>query len=62
MGLDLANGSATTIAKGFDALGAKTYVIGNEPDGTNINKNCGSTNMKALQKHVVENNLDGLCI
>ena len=59
VGLDLANGSATTIAKGvFDALGAKTYVIGNEPDGTNINKNCGSTNMKALQKHVVENSLD----
>lgn len=44
--------------RGFDALGAKTYVIGNEPDGTNINKNCGSTNMKALQKHVVENSLD----
>lgn len=59
VGLDLANGSATAIAKGvFDALGAKTYVINAEPDGTNINRNCGSTHMSALQKFVVENNLD----
>lgn len=59
IGLDLANGSATTIAKGvFDALGAKTFVINNEPDGTNINRNCGSTHMEQLQKFVVENNLD----
>ncbi|TAH65675.1 MAG: phosphoglucosamine mutase [Anaerolineaceae bacterium] len=59
VGLDLANGSATSIAKGvFDAIGAKTYVIGSEPDGTNINKNCGSTHMKDLQKYVIENNLD----
>ncbi|HCM11818.1 MAG TPA: phosphoglucosamine mutase, partial [Lachnospiraceae bacterium] len=37
VGLDLANGSATSIAKGvYDALGAKTYVINGEPDGTNI--------------------------
>ena len=59
-GLDLANGSATTIAKGvFDALGAKTYVISNEPDGTNINAGCGSTHIEKLQKFVVENGLDG---
>jgi phosphoglucosamine mutase len=59
VGLDLANGSATTVAKGvFDALGAKTYVINSEPDGTNINRNCGSTHIEALQKYVVENNLD----
>lgn len=59
VGLDLANGSATSIAKGvFDALGAKTFVINNEPDGTNINEECGSTYMEALQKFVVENNLD----
>jgi len=59
IGLDLANGSATSIAKGvFDALGAKTYVINGEPDGTNINRNCGSTHIEGLQKFVVENNLD----
>jgi len=59
VGLDLANGSATTCAKGvFDALGAKTYVINNEPDGTNINRNCGSTHIEQLQKFVVDNGLD----
>jgi phosphoglucosamine mutase len=59
VGLDLANGSATTVAKGvFDALGAKTYVINNEPDGTNINLNCGSTHIAQLQKFVVDNGLD----
>lgn len=59
VGLDLANGSATTIAKGvFDTLGAKTYVINSEPDGTNINTNCGSTHIEGLQKFVVENGLD----
>lgn len=59
VGLDLANGSATTIAKGvFDALGAKTYVIHCEPDGTNINHNCGSTHMEELQSFVINNNLD----
>ncbi|MBP5331296.1 MAG: phosphoglucosamine mutase [Lachnospiraceae bacterium] len=59
VGLDLANGSATTVAKGvFDALGAKTYVISNEPDGTNINTGCGSTHIEGLQKFVVENQLD----
>jgi phosphoglucosamine mutase len=42
----------------FDALGAKTYVINNTPDGTNINTNCGSTHIEGLQKFVVENNLD----
>ena len=40
IGLDCANGSSFAIAKSvFDALGAKTYVINNEPDGTNINTN-----------------------
>ena len=59
VGLDLANGSASTVAKGvFDALGAKTFVINSEPDGTNINKNCGSTHIEHLQKFVVENHLD----
>ncbi|MGB4658995.1 MAG: phosphoglucosamine mutase [Mobilitalea sp.] len=59
VGLDLANGSATTVAKGvFDALGAKTYVINSEPDGTNINRDCGSTFIAPLQKFVVEHKLD----
>ncbi|MDF2941183.1 MAG: glmM [Herbinix sp.] len=59
VGLDLANGAATTVAKGvFDALGAKTFVINSDPDGTNINRECGSTNMTELQKFVVDNNLD----
>lgn len=59
VGLDLANGSATTVAKGvFDTLGAKTYVINSEPDGTNINTNCGSTHIEGLMKFVVDNGLD----
>ena len=59
VGLDCSNGSAFSIAKSvFDALGAKTYVINNEPDGTNINRDCGSTHIEVLQKFVVENGLD----
>ena len=59
VGLDCSNGSASAIAKSvFDALGAKTFVIHNEPDGTNINTNCGSTHIESLQKFVVDNNLD----
>jgi len=59
VGLDCANGSAWMIAKSvFDALGAKTYVINNQPDGLNINTNCGSTHIEGLQKFVVENGLD----
>ena len=59
VGLDCANGASWNIAKSvFDALGAKTYVINNEPDGTNINRNAGSTHIEVLQKFVVDNNLD----
>ena len=59
VGLDVANGAAWSIAKGvFDALGAKTYVMNAEPDGYNINTDCGSTHIEHLQKFVVENNLD----
>lgn len=59
VGLDLANGAASTVAKGvFDALGAKTYVIHSEPNGVNINDNCGSTHMEDLQKFVLDNGLD----
>lgn len=59
VGLDCSNGSASSIAKSvFDALGAKTYVINAEPDGTNINMNCGSTHIGVLQKFVMEKGLD----
>lgn len=59
VGLDCANGASSAIAKSvFDALGAKTYVINNNPDGLNINTNCGSTHIEALQAYVRENGLD----
>ena len=59
VGLDCSNGSASSVAKSvFDALGAKTYVINNEPDGTNINTNCGSTHIEVLQQFVKEKHLD----
>ena len=57
--LDLANGSAFQIAKSvFDALGAETYVINNNPNGSNINDNAGSTHIEGLQKYVIENGMD----
>ena len=59
VGLDCSNGSSSAIAKSvFDALRAKTYVINNDPDGTNINTNCGSTHIEVLQRFVVEKGLD----
>ena len=59
VGLDVANGAAWSIAKGvFDALGAKTYVINDDPDGYNINTECGSTHIEHLQKFVVEKGLN----
>lgn len=59
VGLDLANGSASSIAKEvFDSLGATTYVINNEPNGLNINLNCGSTHLEDLQQFVIKNGLD----
>ncbi len=59
IGLDAANGSAWMLAKSiFDALGAKTYVIGNEPCGTNINDECGSTHISALCELVKREKLD----
>ncbi len=59
VGLDCANGSAWNIAKSvFDALGAQTFVLNAEPNGTNINENAGSTHIETLQKFVVENGLD----
>ena len=59
IGLDCANGSASAIAKSvFDALGAKTFVIHAEPDGTNINRDCGSTHVETIRRYVVNNGLD----
>ena len=59
VGLDCANGSAWMIAKSvFDALGATTYVMGDEPDGFNINNGVGSTHIDALRRFVVEKGLD----
>ncbi len=59
IGLDCANGSVWMIAKSvFDALGAKTYVIHDTPDGLNINKDCGSTHIESLQALVREEHLD----
>ena len=59
VGLDVANGAAWQIAKAvFDALGAKTYVMNDEPNGYNINTDCGSTHIEHLQQFVVEKGLD----
>ncbi len=59
IGLDCANGASSTVAKSvFEALGAKTYVINNDPDGTNINENCGSTHIEQLQQLVKDKQLD----
>ncbi len=59
VGLDCANGASWNIAKSvFDALGAKTFLMGAQPDGTNINDNIGSTHIENLQKFVLENQLD----
>ena len=59
IGLDCSNGSSSSIAKSvFDALGAKTYVIHAEPDGLNINRECGSTHIDSLVSLVKEKELD----
>ena len=59
VGLDCANGSSWMIGRAvFDALGAKTYVINDQPDGVNINMDCGSTHIEGLQLYVREHHLD----
>lgn len=59
IGLDCANGAAWNIAHAvFEALGAQTYVVGNNPNGTNINENCGSTHIENLCQLVREQRLD----
>ncbi len=57
--LDCANGAAYKIApEVFEKAGAQVTVIGNDPDGININKNCGSTHLERLQSEVLERNAD----
>lgn len=59
IGIDSANGASWMIAKSvFSSLGAKVYDIGTEPDGLNVNKDCGSTHLEALQELVLKNHLD----
>lgn len=59
VGLDCANGSSFQIAKSvYDALGASTYVINDDPNGFNINVDAGSTHIEKLQEFVKANKLD----
>ena len=59
IGLDTANGASWMIAKSvFDALGAQTFVINNNPDGLNINLDAGSTHIEKFCKFVKDNKLD----
>ena len=53
--IDTANGATYKVAeKVFTNLGIKYKIINNEPDGININKNCGSTHLEMLQEEVVK--------
>jgi phosphoglucosamine mutase len=57
--VDCANGAYSGIApKAFAQLGADVHTIGNEPNGSNINVDCGATNLAALQHEVVERGFD----
>lgn len=57
--LDLANGASYKSARiVFDILGANLYVLSDDPNGVNINDNCGSTHPENLQKRVVELSAD----
>lgn len=59
IGLDCANGSAWMIACNvFGALGAKTSVIGKEPNGINVNEGCGATHIEKLCELVNKQHLD----
>ena len=59
IGLDCANGASWMIARSvFNALGAQTFVIGDTPDGLNVNENCGSTHIENLCRLVREQHLD----
>lgn len=59
VGLDCANGASYMIAQNvFNALGADTYIVHNHPNGTNINRDAGSTHIEHLQEYVRRNRLD----
>ncbi len=59
IGIDCANGASWMISNAvFSALGAQTVVIGAEPNGLNVNENCGSTHIERLCKTVREQHLD----
>ena len=59
IGLDTANGAAFSIAPAvFSALGARLYIIGNEPDGLNVNDGYGSTHTERISALVKEKHLD----
>jgi phosphoglucosamine mutase len=57
--LDCAHGATYRVAPAvLRELGAKVHVIGNRPDGMNINERCGSTEPQAMQEHVVKSGAD----
>jgi len=57
--IDSANGAAYEVApKVFKELGAEVYSIADSPDGLNINKDCGSTNIDFLKDEVLSKNAD----
>jgi phosphoglucosamine mutase len=59
IGVDCANGAYSGLApQAFTELGAQVTRIGDEPDGTNINVDCGATDLRALQRTVTELGLD----
>ncbi len=59
MVIDCANGAASELApKLFESFGAEVIVINNQPDGKNINKDCGSLHLKKLQEKVLQEKAD----
>jgi phosphoglucosamine mutase len=59
VGVDCANGAYSGLApKAFERLGATVTAIGDDPDGTNINVDCGATDLRALQRTVTGERLD----
>ncbi len=57
--IDCANGSASVTAPElFTSLGADVHILSAEPDGVNINRDCGSTHLDRLAAYVVENSLE----
>lgn len=57
--IDCANGAASTTAPMlFEQLGAECHILNADPNGVNINDNCGSTHMESLRKYVLNNSMD----